>query len=186
MSAEKIIQLINKDAESEVKAIILNAKKLANSIVENAKKEAKKEAEEIILDGEKRSENIKTIFIARAKQEIKQEIMNVKESIITECFLKSYSQFPKIKEEEYRAIITNLMKESINKIGKDCKIFISREMDKIVANNLNLNVVGSIDASGGFIALSADEKVKLNNTFEAIITRRKDKIRVKIGKMLFS
>ena len=186
MSAEKIIQLIKKDAESEVKNTLKNAIKQANSIIEKAKKDAKKQAENIISDGEKNSENIKRILIAKAKQEISHEFMNVKETMINESFLQAYSQIPKIKEEEYKLIITKLMKSSIKKLGEDCKISISRDFDKIIANNLNLKVIGSTDSAGGFIAISNDERIKLNNTFEAIIKRKKDKIRIKIGKILFS
>jgi len=186
MSAEKIIQLINKDAESEVKIILKNAQQQAHSIIENAKKEAKKQAENIILNGEKHSENIKKILIAKAKQEIKHEIINAKEIIIKESFLQAYSQIPKIKEENYKNIVTKLMKDSIKKIGEDCRIFISRDQDKIIANNLNLKVAGTVDTVGGFVAVSSDERIKINNTFEAIINRKKDKIRAKVGKIFFS
>lgn len=186
MSAEKIIQLINKDAESEIKNILDEAKKQAKIIIENSKKEAKKQAEIIISNGEKNSENIKRILIAKANQETKHEIMNTKETIIGESLSQAYSEITKIKEENYKIIITKLMKNSIKKIGEDCKIFISRDIDKVIANNLNLTVIGSIDAAGGFIAVSNDGKIKLDNTFDAIMKRKNDKIREKVGKTLFS
>lgn len=185
MTAEKIIQQINKDAESEVKKIVKDAEQQARIIIENAKKEAKTQAETIILDGKKQSENNKKILVAKAKQEIKHETMNAKEKIIEKCFLRAYSQLSKINDEDYKKIVTKLMQDSRKKIGEDCKIFVSRDIDKTIAKNLGLNVAGPVDAVGGFVVVSNDERIKLNNTFEGIINRKKDKIRVTVGKILF-
>jgi vacuolar-type H+-ATPase subunit E/Vma4 len=186
MPAEKIIQQINKDAEFEIKKIIKDAKQQAKHIIENAKKEAEAESVNIRRDGEKQSENNKKIQIAKAKQEIKHEIMNTKEKIIEESFVQAYSQISKINEEHYKKIVTKLMENSRIKIGEDCKILVSRDIDKTIAKNLRLDVIGRVDALGGFVATSCDERIKLNNTFEGIIDRNKDKLRVKVGKILFS
>ena len=40
--------------------------------------------------------------------------------------------------------------------------------------------------SGGVIIISDDGKIKLDNTFEGILKRRKEQIRLKVGKLLFS
>jgi len=186
MTAEKIIQQINKDAESEIKKIVNDIEQQAKRIIENARKEAKIEAETLTLEGEKQIEIAKKILIAKAKQEIKHEIMIVKEKIIEECYVQAYSQLSKINEEYYKKIVTKLMMDSRNKIGENCKILVSRELDKKIAKNLRLEVDGIVDAVGGFVIVSSDERIKLNNTFEGIINRRKDKLRVKVGKKLFS
>jgi len=185
MSEEKIIQQINKDAEFEVNKIVKDAKQQAKHIIENARKEAKIEVKTITLDGEIQSKNIEKILIAKAKQEIKHEIMNIKEKIIEESYVQVYSKLSKINEEKYKKIITKLMEDIKIKIGVDCKIFISRELDKTIAKNLGLEVAGTIDAVGGFVAVTNDKRIKINNTFEGIINRKKDKIRAKIGSILF-
>jgi len=186
MTAEKIIQQINNDAESEIRKIIKDAEQQAKHIIENARMEAEAESESIRLDGEKQSENIKKVLIAKAKQESKHEIMNAKEKIIEESFLQVYSRLSKINEEHYKKIITKLMENTRIKIGEDCKVLVSRDIDKTIAKNLRLDVIGTIDALGGFVATSRDERIKLNNTFESIIDRNRDKLRVKVGKILFS
>ena len=186
MTAEQIIQQINKDAKSEITKIIRDAEQQAKHIIENARKEAEAESVNIRLDGEKQSENTKKILVAKAKQEIKHKIMNAKEKIIEESFVQAHSQLSKISEEHYKKIVSKLMENSKIKIGEDCKILVSRDIDKTIAKNLRLDVIGTIDALGGFVAESSDERIKLNNTFEGIIDRNKDKLRVKVGKILFS
>ena len=186
MSAEKIIQQINNDAESEIRKIIRDAEQQAKHIIEHAREEAEAESINIKLEGKKHSENTKKVLVAKAKQEIKHEIMNAKEKIIEESFLQVYSRLSKINEEHYKKIITKLMENTRIKIGEDCKVLVSRDIDKTIAKNLRLDVIGTIDALGGFVATSRDERIKLNNTFESIIDRNKDELRVKVGKILFS
>jgi len=186
MSVEKIIQQINKDAEFEIKKINRDTEQQAKRIIETAKEEAEVESKNIRLEGEKQSENTKKVLVAKAKQEIKHEILNAKEKIIEESFLQVYSRLSKINEEHYKKIITKLMENTKIKIGEDCKLLVSRDIDKTIAKNLKLDVIGTIDSIGGFIAISHDDKIKLNNTFEGIIDRNKDKLRVKVGKTLFS
>ena len=186
MSEEKIIQQINNDSESEIRKIIRDTEQQAMHIIETAKEEAEAESINIKLDGKKQSENTRKIIIAKAKQEIKHDAMNAKEKIIEEIFVQVRSQLSKINGERYKDTITRLMENSKAKLGENCKIHVSRDIDRAIAKNLNLNVVGAIDSSGGFIATSYDGRIKLNNTFEGIIGRNKDSLRVKAGKILFS
>jgi len=46
-------------------------------------------------------------------------------------------------------------------------------------------VKGSIDASGGFRLISEKGTITIDNTFEGILTRKKQEIRVHVGNILF-
>ena len=54
------------------------------------------------------------------------------------------------------------------------------------AKNLGLKITGNVDASGGIILTSGDGQITLDNTFDGILERKKDRIRIKVGKLLFS
>ena len=43
-----------------------------------------------------------------------------------------------------------------------------------------------IESIGGIILKSIDGKIIFNNTFEGILKREKERIRIKVGKFLFS
>jgi len=186
MSAEKIIQQIKKDAEKEVKEIIKEAEKQEKHIINESKKQAEIEAETIISDGKKQSENLRKIILSKANQDFKREIMIAREKIIEECFLKAHHKLSTLNEREYNDFVTFLIKEGCKKFGNECKVIISRDADKKIAESMGLEVIGIIDASGGVILQSKDRKITLNNTFDGILKREKNKIRIKIGKMLFS
>jgi len=186
MTAEKIIEQIKKDSEKEVRKINSEAEKKAKEIVENAIKEAEIQAEKIIEDGKQQIEIQKKIELSKANQEIKKELMNTKEKIIDDCFTKALHELCILKGERYGKIVTKLIRDGQKKIGNDCKVFVTRDADKKIAEDLKLKVEGNIDSSGGIILISVDDRITLNHTFDGILKRDKDKIRIKVGKLLFS
>jgi len=186
MTAEKIIEQIKKDSEKEVRKINSEAEKKAKDIVKEAKKEAEIQAERIIENGKKQIEIQKKIELSKANQEIKREMMNTKEKIIDDCFTKALHELCILKGKRYEKIVTKLIKDGQEKIGKDCKVFVTRDKDRRIAEDLGLKVEGTIDSSGGIILISIDHKITLNHTFDGILKRDKDKIRIKVGKLLFS
>ena len=186
MSVEKITQQIKKDSEKEVKQILSDAQKQAKQILEEAKKEAQNEAEKILENGKKQSENVGKILVSKAHQESKRAMMNAKEGIIEECFIKAHSKFSKLNEAEYKKTVRTLIENGIKKIGGDCQILVSRSTDKKIVQDIGLNVTGNVEASGGIILLSKNGKITLDHTFDGILKREKDRIRIKVGKLLFS
>jgi len=186
MSAEKIIQQIKKDSEKEIKQILKEAENQAKSIIESAKKEAKDEAEKILANGKTQSENIKRILISKANQEIKKEIMIAKEKIIDECFVKAHYELSSLKGKEYEKLVKQLIQDGRKKLGSSCTILVSRDTDKKIAKELGISVSGTIKSAGGISLKSADGRATLDNTFDGILKREKDKIRIKVGKLLFS
>ena len=186
MSAEKIIEQITKDSELRKNQILEEADQKAKEIIKNAKSEAKLQVDKILKDGEIQSEAIKKILISKANQDVKKEILNQREKIIDECFVKAHHKLSTLNEQKYIEIVTKLIKDGFNKIGMDCSILASRDLDKKIAKNLNIKVTGSIEASGGILLISADGRITLDHTFDGILKREKDRIRIKVGRLLFS
>ncbi len=186
MSAEKIIQQIKNDSQKEQKDILKEAENQKKQIMQNAKNDAEIKSEKIINEGKKQGDNQEKILISKANQDSKREIMKAKEEIIEECFIKAQEKLSNINETRYKKTIEKLIKNGQKTIGQKCKVKISKEIDEQIAKKLDIEVIGKIDASGGILILSNDGKITLDNTFEGIIAREKDKIRIKVGKLLFS
>jgi vacuolar-type H+-ATPase subunit E/Vma4 len=87
-----------------------------------------------------------------------------------------------LHEEEYKNTVRRLMKEGYKKLG-ECTVIASREIDREIAKDLGLQVSGYIEVSGGILLKSKDGKV-IDNTFEGILKRKKDEIRIEVGKLL--
>jgi len=186
MTAEKIIERIKKDSEEEIQAIIGEAEQQASDIIKEAKKEAENEYEKMIYDGKRHGENIKKILVSKASQDAKREAMKAREKIIEECFTKAYQKLSKLSGKEYKKIVTNLTEKGLKKLSGECFAIVSKDEDKEIAKKLGLKVSANTDASGGIILKSVDGQITLDNTFDGILEREKERIRIKVGKLLFS
>ena len=186
MSAEKIIEQIKKDSEEEIKRILADAEKRREENILIAKKEAETEAKKILENGRKVNKNKKKILISKAKQESKKQIIKTKEEIIEECFIKAQQKLSQIKDKEYENLLKKLIQKGIEKLGKNCIVLISRESDKKIVEHHGLKIVGKTDATGGIILKSVDGRITLDYTLDGILKREKQKIRIKVGKLLFS
>ncbi len=185
MTAEKIIEQIRKDTQKEIKQILEDAKNQATRILKEAKKEAEQESIIIMSNGKQQSENIKKILISKANHDINREIMNAREEIIEKCFTKAHHELSILKEKEYKKIVKKLIENGRKKLGEKCSLLVSRDADKTIAGDLGIPIDGHVETSGGIILKSTDGRVTLDYTFDSILKREKDKIRIKVGKLLF-
>jgi len=186
MSAEKIIQQIKKDSEKEIKQIQKETEKQVKQIIEDAQKEAKTEADKRLTNGKTESENIKKIMVSKAHQDAKREIMNAEEKIIEECFVEAYHKLSILKGKEYEKLVTLLIKDGQKKLGPSCTTLVTRDEDRKIAEKLGIPVSGRTESFGGVILKSEDGRITLDHTFDGIVRRKKDRIRIKVGKLLFS
>lgn len=186
MSAETIIKKIKSDAEQKAKEIKKEAEQEADNIKNETTKKAKKQSDDIIEKGKQQAENRKKILISQAHQNAKRKEMNAKEDIINTCFSKALKHLENMDENEYITLVKQLIKQGRKQIPGDCTLKISREADKTIAKQLSIPVSGKISATGGVVLVSKKGTITIDNTFEGILKREKDRIRVKVGKLLFS
>jgi vacuolar-type H+-ATPase subunit E/Vma4 len=186
MTVEKIIKQIKKDSQKEINQIQKESEKEANRIITKAKKEAEKEAEKILENGKQQSQNIKQILISQSNQDTKREIMKAREQIIDECFIKAHHELSILSESKYRKIVSKLIDDGCKKLEEKCTIIASRDIDKTIAKEKGLEVTDTIESTGGIILSSSDGQIIIDNTFDGFLKRERDKIRIKVGKLLFS
>lgn len=186
MSVEKIIDQINLDTQNEINQILKEANIQADKIIKDSLVKAEIQSKKIILNGEKKSNSIKQIIISKENQNAKKIITRTKEEIIELCFEKAYLKLKQLNNKEYTKLVNKFIKEGIKKIGDESSIKISKDIDKKIAEKFKLKVIGKTDSIGGVILISKDGKITLDNTIEGIIKREKNRIRIKVGKILFS
>ena len=186
MTAEKIIERIKNDSDKEIKQIIKEAENQAKQVINDAKKEAEQESKKILTEGKQQGENIKKIMLSRANQDAKREIMKSREKIIEECFMKAHHKLSTLNEANYTTIIKKLIVNGCSKLEGKCNLVVSRNIDRKIADSMDLKVIGKVETAGGVIIKSGDGRVTLDHTFDGILTRKKDEIRRKVGRLLFS
>jgi len=185
MSAENIIRRIRDDAEKEIRQILKDAEKQADVLIARARENTQQEAEHILSVGKTQSENTKKILVSKALQDIKRNLLNARENLIDDCFTRAMQQLSTLQGDEYKTIISRFIKNGTKTLGEKCTVLISRDLDREIAKKEGVPVIGTIHGSGGIMLRSEDGKITIDNTFEGILKRKKDEIRIKVGKILF-
>ncbi len=184
MAIEDLIQEIKNDAEAEVEDIIKRANKEAEEIIKNAREKAEEKAEEIIKNADKEAETAKARILAIARRNANKYIIEAKEKLINECIEEIRKELKKLPSRQYKKFVEKSMKEAINEI-KDGYILVSRKEDEEIAHKMGIEVKGKIDAIGGIIIKSRDGSKEINSTFDALLERMKDELRIKIAEKLW-
>ena len=112
--------------------------------------------------------------------------MNAREHIIEECFTKAHHELSILKGAGYERLVKKLMLNGQKKLGEKCRVMVTRDVDRKIAEELGISITGKVESAGGVVLISSDGKVTLDHTFDGILKREKDKIRIKVGKLLFS
>lgn len=185
MSAERIIARIKHDADQEIQRIKDEVTAEAEEVKQQIINQAKKDATSLIEKGKKDSENKRQIILSKAHQRAKDELMNVKEDIINDCFELAKKKLADLSKSEYKKLMDALITEAKTQIPGTTQVYISSDRDKPIVKDHDLKVLGTINASGGVIIVSEDEQLKIDQTFEGILKREQDEIRIKVGKLLF-
>lgn len=185
MSAEAIIQQIHKDAEKGINEIEKETKEKINKINAHIQKETEEMKQQMLDKGEQEARNIRKIEISKTNQEAKRKQMQTKEKLIDTCFQNAIQKLKELDDGHYEKIIENLIKKGRVQINDTFYIQSSKPLDKKIAEKQNITVKGTIDASGGIRLISEKGTITIDNTFEGILTRKKQDIRVHVGNMLF-
>lgn len=186
MSAETIINKIKSDAQQKVNKIKEEAKRKREIITKDAIEKANTEVKEIKEKGKQQAELKKKIMISQAHQLAKRNEMNAKEDIIETCFKKAIDHLAKMDETSYKKLVKQLIKQGKKEIpGNKSTLKISNDVDKQLASEMNIEVTGETGASGGVILQSEQGTITIDNTFEGILKREKQRIRVTVGQLLF-
>jgi V/A-type H+-transporting ATPase subunit E len=185
MSTEKIIKRIQTDAQTQQQQLLTNAETQSRLIIKEAKTQTEKEAKSLLQSGQVDSENTKKIMISKATQEVKRDMMNAREEIIEQCFAQALENLASLPEDQYKKLILHYLKIGTARLGEHFSMKTSRSLDADIAKQQGIPVQGSIQSIGGIILQSQDGKITINNTFERILDRKKDELRIHVGKLLF-
>lgn len=205
MSAEKGAKLlaedILKEAEEKAATIIKEAKEQANAIIDAARINAEEEEKRKLAEATAKGQQIYREILAQAKVESKKEILKKKELLIKEAFkeaeerLRKHSLAAEYKEDLIRITVNACKKLDATdlvitanqrdlKTLKSSKETIERELER-GNRKIKISFGEPIQTAGGVRVKTADGRIEVDETFEGIIQKQFELLRVKVAKILF-
>jgi V/A-type H+-transporting ATPase subunit E len=199
--AKLLAEDILKEAEEKAAAIIKEAKQQANAIIDAARINAEEEEKRKLAGATAKGQQIYREILAQAKVESKKEILKKKELLIKEAFkeaeerLRKHSLAAEYKEDLIRITVNACKKLDATdlvitanqrdlKTLKSSKETIERELER-GNRKIKISFGEPIQTAGGVRVKTADGRIEVDETFEGIIQKQFELLRVKVAKILF-
>ena len=188
MTIEKIIQKIEAETNAEVRDIINEARRSASDLKKDADIELSQKLKQLQDQGEKRTTIMRNIHLSEARRKTRRSILSAKEELIEKCFNEARERLRNLSGEKYRSIMAKLVKEALALVGDSAVATLTRAEDKNILSAYPKITVKSEIAKGlgGLIIESADGKIVVDNTFDAILKRQMEEIRTEVANILYT
>ena len=205
-SGHGIIDRIIKDARAEAKTIVKEAKKSAETMIENQKQSARHSAEKEVYSLLKRAKNDVDVIRGKIATDIKRRagwiVLSEKNRLITSVLNEVKNKLINLqKSDEYLPVLEKLIVDAGTVLGGGMLEIVLNENDSNLLVKLEKLEKKISDRSGaqtqlkfskqqtkavGVIVKTIDDQIFVDNTFEAILSRRERELRLKIARILFS
>ena len=204
-TGNEIIDRILKDAREEAETIVKDAQKSAETIIEKQRQSARHSAEKEAHSLLKRAENDADIIRGKVATDIKRRagwiVLSEKNRLITNVLNEVKKRLVNLKKsEEYVPVLEKLIVDAGAVLGGGMLEVVLNENDSTLVklNKLEKKISdrSSVDTqlkfseqktkAFGVIVKTIDDRIFVDNTFEAILSRRERELRLKITRILFS
>lgn len=194
-SLERTIDKVLSQKESALISEINSALRNSLKNLESSKTNLQVEYDNIIESSKKQAENLKRQIIGSSTLRARNKELVIIESAIDEIFNKAREKLAQSNNEKnYEKLLTNMVKDSIAKLGSDVVIQCNKTDLKLVkkisseeSTNKKVKITVSdevINVIGGIKATSVDGTMTLDNTLDLSIESLKPLIRKDIVQLL--
>jgi V/A-type H+-transporting ATPase subunit E len=193
---EKILKVIEDDANAHAKEIISEAQKEADKIIEAAKQEADKKCSEMTAKTDADVQAIVSRSESAAALQEKKKILDAKQQIISNVITKARNSLAGLSDSEYIDIILKMVqKYAHNKEGiilfsqtdkKRLPADMSSKISIALAGKTGATLVvseGTTPIDGGFILKYGD--IEENCSFDALFSSAKEELSDQVNAILF-
>jgi len=205
-SENRIIDRILKDAREEAETIVKDAQKSAEMIIEKQRLSARHSAEKEAYSMLKRAENESEIIRGKVSTDIKRRagwiVLSEKDRLITSVLTEAKNRLVNMQNsEEYFPVLEKLIVDASAVLDGGILEVVLNEKDSTLPLKIDKLEKEISDRTGfqtqlkfseqkteavGVIVKTIDDRIFVDNTFEAILSRRERKLRLKIAQILFN
>ncbi len=199
----KFKEEIENQANIKYEAVINTGKEEAEKIREASRKEAEKYKSDLLNKAKSEANQIKVREVSRKKLTVKMDYLKVRDQIFEEIVVEAKSKLQTYTQsKEYATFLQNILSESAASMfggdllvqlrSEDKKLLSQEVLDKIAAeiskttgNETKISIDKSdLKALGGIRVVRSDDRLYVDNTFEARLKRMDEEIRVSLVETL--
>ena len=197
MSLEKILERIQKDAQSEVDRIKGRASATADEILKKAQAEAEALKAQALEDAKNEAKQRGERIVATASLDLRKALLAEKQNAIDTAFQAAVDILVKMGDAEYRKIIRDMILPNVQ-TGDEEIILSERDKARLgddFAQEINHQLAQSgkkgeliisqdtYDIVGGFVLRRG--QIELNSSFESLFKSSRGDLESEVAKILF-
>jgi len=201
---EALAEAILQKARTEAEERVARARRVAQRDVEHAREEAEALRRKLLQRAQQRIEQERRQAYAQMDLDDQRRRRTRQEELVQAVFRSAMNALRSMpRDETYAQILVRLIGEGVMAIGKEVGTMVLNRMDrevfggekmrwleKQVAERLGRDVQlvlsdQLVEASGGVLIRSEDDRISFDNTFEARLERMRDDLRGDVARVLF-
>ena len=188
MAIEEIVSRIRQDAHTKADGQVAEARKDALRFRKEFEQELEQRKEVLQRELEAGIQSRVGIIISQARKDVRDSILRVKESIIQDCINEALNELRELPPDQYHQLLMTLIERASSQVGDGCLVSLTRSKDRESLEGMTgFHLTDEIvPGSGGVVVYSPDRKLRVNNTFEGILQRKRGEIRNMAARALFS
>lgn len=191
------------DARRRAERIRRRGRRDAERIRRQAEKEAQRVAEEILSEAHRRAEHSARMILATLDVEVHKATLNLKEEIVQACLEAAWRKLLRKDDYDYPAVVTRLAVSALARMpGREFILQVSNEDRDRLPEDLPRRIEEAVQRehhrevkvrlaaepgrfAGGCVVLSADGRLRYDNSFEARRRRLQQQLRRTAAQALF-
>lgn len=177
---EKITQRITADTQTEIDAILANARARAEEITAQSKAQAAAEGAELTARGKKAAAELEERLVSSAQMEARKVALAAKQEMVERAYVLALEKLNAMPDKQYTATVADLLTQAAPD-GKGSVIFapdVKERIGEAAVAQANKVLQGSLTLAeetrpigGGFILSRGN--VEVNCTFETLVRLQK-------------
>jgi len=191
MAMKDIVRRIGEDARAEKDRILEEGKAEAQRIRAGHQMEADARMEELRAQAGKERKSMSDMMISTARSGASREILEEKEKFIDEVMSSALTGLGALSDSDYGSLVRKLYQNGRELTGENCRAIPCTSRDEKALKDAGISGVSPLESAarpgtGGVIVESLDGKIRVDNSFEAIMERKRLSLKVQVSRILFA
>ena len=192
MALEDIFRALEEQADSDIEAVLREARAHAAAILEEATREADATREARIADAERAATMRSAQDLNQARLEARKKVAAVKEVAVREVFDDARAALSNVRERpEYDQMFRDLAEEALAGISGDFEVLVdpadvSRAEAFLAAKGLSAPVKGELHSAGGLVIVTGSGTVSRRNTLEDRLEKLRGLAQADVAEIVFA
>ena len=190
---EKITQLIQTEAQSEIDSVLANARREAETVASRYQARAEAEAAELAAKNEKAAAEREERLVSAAQMEARKVRLAAKQEMVEKAYIRALEKLCSMPQEQYVDVLADLLLQA-STTGTEEVVFSQEDREHAgkaavekanKASGKKLTVAQeTLPIQGGFILRSGN--VEVNCTFETLVRLARGSVSGEVAKVLFA